>query len=136
MKIVPSLRDKSALFYFFTSGDFLKFSLSFASGDSLKVSPSLAEGDLGGGLKTQNISGAQFSNSDSTHPLAPSAREGGLFSSLRDLRSKSWQSTNNNTRNKWIAFIFYRKSRNDGQIRIRFCESQNLAQFSHESQNL
>ena len=41
-----------------------------------KNSPSLAEGDKGGGLKAQNISGAQFLNSDSTHPLAPSAREG------------------------------------------------------------
>ena len=40
-------------------------------------SPSLADGDKGGGLKAQNISGAQFINSDSTHPLAPSAREGG-----------------------------------------------------------
>ena len=39
-------------------------------------SPSLAEGDKGGGLKAQNISGAQFINSDSTHPLAPSVREG------------------------------------------------------------
>ena len=39
-------------------------------------SPSLAEGDKGGGFNTQNNSSAQFSNNKSTHPLAPSAREG------------------------------------------------------------
>ena len=42
-----------------------------------KISPSLAEGDKGGGLNAQNNGSAKFSNSDSTHPLAPSAREGG-----------------------------------------------------------
>ncbi len=41
-----------------------------------KNSPSLAEGDKGGGLKAQNNSSAKFSNNKSTHPLAPSAREG------------------------------------------------------------
>ena len=38
--------------------------------------PSLAEGDKGGGLKAQNYNVAKFMNSDSTHPLTPSAREG------------------------------------------------------------
>ena len=49
------------------------------SRESKKVydSPSLAKGDKGGGLKTQNYNGVKFINSDSTHPLAPSAREGG-----------------------------------------------------------
>ena len=49
------------------------------SRESKKIydSPSLAEGDKGGGLKAQNYNGAKFINSDSTHPLAPSAREGG-----------------------------------------------------------
>ncbi|MGX3012186.1 S6 family peptidase [Helicobacter sp. 23-1044] len=62
------------------NGDSFTLSPSFASGDSI-LSPSLAEGDLGGGLKAQNISSAQFSNSESTHPLAPSAREGGQVDS-------------------------------------------------------
>ncbi|MGX2981984.1 NADH-quinone oxidoreductase subunit G [Helicobacter sp. 23-1045] len=65
-----------------------KNSPSLASGDSIKNSPSLAEGDKGGGLNPQNISGAKFANfnkldseiyskiAESTHPLAPSAREG------------------------------------------------------------
>ena len=42
-----------------------------------KNSPSLAEGDKGGGLKMQKNSGAKFSKGESTHPLSPSAREGG-----------------------------------------------------------
>ena len=41
-----------------------------------KLSPSLAEGDKGGGCNAQNISGANFTNIEITHPLAPSAREG------------------------------------------------------------
>ncbi len=41
-----------------------------------KNSPSLAEGDKGGGLKAQNNSSAKLIDIDSTHPLAPSAREG------------------------------------------------------------
>ena len=49
------------------------------SGDNLcksKDSPSLAEGDKGGGCNTKKNSGAKIINSESTHPLAPSAREG------------------------------------------------------------
>ena len=42
-----------------------------------KNSPSLAEGDKWGGSKAQNNSSTKFTNSDSTHPLTPSAREGG-----------------------------------------------------------
>ena len=42
-----------------------------------QLSPSLAEGDKGGGLKAQKNSSAKFANNNSTHPLAPSAREGG-----------------------------------------------------------
>ena len=42
-----------------------------------KNSPSLAEGDKGGGSKAQNNSSAKLIDIDSTHPLAPSAREGG-----------------------------------------------------------
>ncbi len=45
-------------------------------------SPSLAEGEKGGGLKTQNHSGIKCANSDSTHPLTPSAREGGQVGSI------------------------------------------------------
>ena len=41
-----------------------------------KNSPSLAEGDKGGGCKAQNVSKAQFTDSNSTRPIAPSAREG------------------------------------------------------------
>ena len=48
--------------------------LSF--GAESKISPSLAEGDKGGGLNAQNNSSAKFANDESTHPLAPSAREG------------------------------------------------------------
>ncbi|MGX2981838.1 lipid II flippase MurJ [Helicobacter sp. 23-1045] len=51
------------------------FSPSIAE-DSPTFSPSLAEGDKGGWLKSENISGAKFANAESTHPLAPSAREG------------------------------------------------------------
>ena len=51
-------------------------SLDNHSADS-KISPSLAEGDKGGGLNMQKISSTKFTNSDYTHPLAPSAREGG-----------------------------------------------------------
>ena len=40
------------------------------------LSPSLAKGDKGGGYDTQKNSGAKFTNSDFTHPLTPSAREG------------------------------------------------------------
>ena len=40
-------------------------------------SPSLAEGDKGGGYKNAKDSkNAEFNGNDSTHPLAPSAREG------------------------------------------------------------
>ncbi len=42
-----------------------------------KNSPSLAEGDKWGGSKAQNNSSAKLIDIDSTHPLAPSAREGG-----------------------------------------------------------
>ena len=42
------------------------------------LSPSLAEGDKGGGLKVQKNKNAKFANAESTHPLAPSAREGEL----------------------------------------------------------
>ena len=42
-----------------------------------KNSPSLAEGDKGGGSNAQNNSSAKLIDIDSTHPLAPSAREGG-----------------------------------------------------------
>ena len=41
-----------------------------------KPSPSLADGDKGGGCNAQNISGANFTNIEITHPLAPSARDG------------------------------------------------------------
>ncbi|MGX2983763.1 S6 family peptidase [Helicobacter sp. 23-1045] len=71
-----NVSDKSTFSPTFASGASI-LSPSLASGDSLKLSPSLAEGDLGGGFNAQNISSAQFSNSESTHPLAPSAREGG-----------------------------------------------------------
>ena len=54
---------------------------SLVSGDSFD-SPSLAEGDLGGGFNTQNNSPTQFSNNKSTHPLAPSAREGEVLDSF------------------------------------------------------
>ncbi|MGX3011217.1 KdsC family phosphatase [Helicobacter sp. 23-1044] len=47
-----------------------------------KNSPSLAEGDKGGGLKAQKNSSAKFSNSDFTHPLTPSAREGGEITEI------------------------------------------------------
>ena len=40
------------------------------------ISPSLAEGDKGGGLKSTKNNSAKFANAESTHPLAPSAREG------------------------------------------------------------
>ena len=40
-----------------------------------KTPPPLRRG-LGGGFDTQNNSSAKFANNDSTHPLAPSAREG------------------------------------------------------------
>ena len=40
------------------------------------TSPSLAEGDKGGGCISQKNNSAKFSNNDTTHPLAPSAREG------------------------------------------------------------
>ena len=42
------------------------------------LSPFLAEGDKGGGLKVQKNKNAKFANAESTHPLAPSAREGEL----------------------------------------------------------
>ncbi|MGX3097852.1 DNA methyltransferase [Helicobacter sp. 23-1046] len=42
-----------------------------------QISPSLAEGDTGGGYKNAKDSkNAKFANAESTHPLAPSAREG------------------------------------------------------------
>ena len=50
--------------------------LNLSFGAESKISPSLAEGDKGGGLNSQNIGGAKFANDESTHPLAPSAREG------------------------------------------------------------
>ncbi len=65
----PSLRDESQ-------------DLSKQSKDS----PSLAEGDKWGGLKAQKNVSAQFFNNKSTHPLAPSAREGvdlGLSSAMK-----------------------------------------------------
>ena len=43
-------------------------------------SPSLVSGDKGGGFNTQN--NTQFSNNESTHPLAPSAREGEVLDSF------------------------------------------------------
>ena len=52
----------------------------FKWGD-LNISPSLAEGDKGGGLNAQKNSSAKFSNNESTHPLTPSAREGGQVDS-------------------------------------------------------
>ncbi len=45
------------------------------------LSPSLAEGDKGGGLKVQKNKNAKFANAESTHPLAPSAREGEFLES-------------------------------------------------------
>lgn len=63
--------------------------------DSLKqpkYSPSLADGDKGGGFNTQNTSNATFSNSNSTHPLAHSARGGESKSLLRNSHSESKQS--------------------------------------------
>ena len=42
------------------------------------ISPSLADGDKGGELKSTKNNSAKFLNSESTHPLAPSAREGEL----------------------------------------------------------
>ena len=47
-------------------------------------SPSLAEGDKGGGCNAQNNSGVKFSSNESTHPLAPSAREGEFIDSAHD----------------------------------------------------
>ena len=51
-------------------------SVKFSSLRGFTFSPSLAEGDKGGGLKAQNVSDAKCLNDESTHPLAPSAREG------------------------------------------------------------
>ena len=42
------------------------------------LSPSLAEGDKGGGSSSQSKNEASKKDTDSTHPLAPSAREGEL----------------------------------------------------------
>ena len=53
--------------------------LSFLHGEvgETESSPSLAEGDKGGGYKNaKDFKNAEFNGNDSTHPLAPSAREG------------------------------------------------------------
>ena len=73
--------DSSIHFWVIDSLDFLKSRDLDCFGDKSprndsKTSPSLAEGDKGGGLKARNNSSAKFSNNESTHPLAPSAREG------------------------------------------------------------
>ena len=50
----------------------------------LQISPSLAEGDKGGGYESQNIANANFLNSNLTHPLTPSAREGELVAHTKN----------------------------------------------------
>ena len=64
-------------------------------------------GDTGGGYKnTKDSNNAEFDSADSTHPLAPSAREGEQMSesaeSLNDKVSESAQCQNG--RIKWHYF--------------------------------
>ena len=82
----------SAIIYLYRAigGNDSDITLAQDSGKS-NNSPSLAEGDKGGGFNTQNSSPTQFSNNESTHPLAPSAREG---------ESKTIQTNLNQTQGK------------------------------------
>ena len=75
-------------------------SVKFSSLRGFTFSPSLAEGDKGGGLKAQNVSDAKCLNDESTHPLAPSAREGELNSAIRNTFAESNKNHTQILRNK------------------------------------
>ena len=88
-----------------------------------KNSPSLAEGDKGGGLKAQKNVSAQFLNHKSTHPLAPSAREGGqvgksrfiAFTQSKIYKCLCWFITFNFIN---IAWIFFRAENVSGALNL------------------
>ena len=67
-------------------------------------------------------------SNDSTHPLAPSAREGEFFSSLRDSRSESKQSKSRDFKKQSESRAEKRinKSSQTTDSLLQHCDSQNL----------
>ncbi|MGX3010330.1 RNase J family beta-CASP ribonuclease [Helicobacter sp. 23-1044] len=87
-----------------------------------KISPSLAEGDKGGGLKSQN--------NKNTHPLAPSAREGGeaRSNSARGGLNLSADSANSAPHSKADSANLGESRSNARHFKPHHKNSQNLAQ--------
>ena len=99
------------------------------------LSPSLAEGDKGGGLKVQKNKNAKFANAESTHPLAPSAREGGQADSISARESNSvdsrndgvFDSRNDNVKNE---FIYCELMPLNALYKARITQSQNDSELA------